>query len=63
MGCSHSQFDPHGVCVSFASKRSSGNAVPHVLVIQSRERHKYTYLGIFSLFKMESITILVKMLI
>ena len=26
MGCSHSQFDPHGIRVSFPSKRSSGNA-------------------------------------
>ena len=29
MGCSHSEFDPHGICASLPSKRSSGNAVPH----------------------------------
>ena len=29
MGCSHSQFDPHGICVLFPSKRSSDNALRH----------------------------------
>ena len=29
MGFPHSQFDPHGICVLFLSKRSSGNALRH----------------------------------